>query len=264
MTNRRQSMLRSAASLCRGIGDLLLPGLCPACNQRPPTLDGLCERCARARLMLLAMPYCPRCGSTLGPGIRLDPGGCWQCPSPLPRFTRTVRLGPYAEPIRQTVRQLKYGRLDTLSAAATDLLAHAIRQADDLPLPDVIVAIPAHWRRRIGRGRDHAALIARRLSRALGVPLQTLLTRTRPTPPQTHLSRSARITNVRNAFAAKDTASLKDAHVLLIDDVTTTGATANECARTLRTAGASHVTLGVLAKSEPPEAYAEYLPAQDA
>jgi ComF family protein len=259
-TNPKPSWTRSLASVALGAVDLVLPAICPACQNRPPTVDGLCDTCATERLTLLAMPYCPRCGTTLGPGVPRNPGGCGRCPTPLPRFARTVRLGPYAGAIRQTVKQLKFQRGDFLSIATADLLACAIDATDDLPATDVVVPIPAHWRRRLSRGRDHAGLLARRLGRQLGLPVEPLLVRTRSTPPQTHLSRTARLANVRNAFATRRPDELQGANILLVDDVTTTGATASECARAMLASGAQHVTLGVLAKSEPREAYAEYLP----
>jgi ComF family protein len=263
MSNSRSSWTRAVVDLAKGAGDLLLPAVCPACQERPPTLDGLCEACAAERLTLLAMPYCPRCGMTLGPGVPADPGGCGKCPTPMPRFSRTVRLGPYAGPLRHAVKHLKFRRGDILSSAATQQLVCAINAADDLPGLDVVVPIPAHWTRRLARGRDHSGLLARRLARHLGLPLEPLLVRTRSTPPQTHLSRTARIANVRNAFTTRDPAAISGANILLVDDVTTTGATANECARALLKGGAKSVTLGVLAKSEPRDAYSEYLPQRD-
>ena len=81
----------------------------------------------------------------------------------------------------------------------------------------------------------------------------------RPTPPQVHLPRSRRVENVRGAFAARSPAALEGANVLLVDDVTTTGATVAEATRTLREARTHHVAVAVLAKAEPPTAYAEHL-----
>ena len=90
----------------------------------------------------------------------------------------------------------------------------------------------------------------------LGLPVGDELVRVRNTPPQVNLSRTGRMANVRDAFAVRHAAGVRGANVVLTDDVTTTGATANEAARTLLRAGANDVTLAVLAKAEPPRAYA--------
>ncbi len=90
---------------------------------------------------------------------------------------------------------------------------------------------------------------------ATGKQLGDQLIRVRHTPPQVHLPRTRRIENVRGAFAVRTKRRIEGARVVLVDDVTTTGATANEAARTLLKAGASNVHLAVIAKAEPPRAY---------
>ena len=121
---------------------------------------------------------------------------------------------------------------------------------------DVVLPIPMHWLRRLGRGFDHARAIAAGLARELSLPLGRELVRIRNTPPQVNLSRTRRMENVRGAFAVRDRVAIAGAQVLLVDDVTTTGATASEAARALLDADAAGVTLAVLAKAEPPTAYA--------
>jgi ComF family protein len=259
-TRQFRSLLHA---LSRGLAELVLPGICPACGKDATTRDGLCKACSTELLSLVALPYCPRCGSTLGLGAPARDDGCSQCPTPLPRFTQTVRLGPYAGPIRSAVRHLKFSRRGLLLEPFARLLAMGV-EARCQDRPDAVVAIPPHWRRRLSRRCDHAGSLARRLAKRLDSPYQSLLIRTRHTPPQRYLSRRARLENMRNAFAPCSVRDIAGSHLLLVDDVTTTGATANEAARTLVKAGASSVTLAVLAKSEPPTAYAEYRPAADA
>ncbi|KKM01737.1 hypothetical protein LCGC14_1791390, partial [marine sediment metagenome] len=100
---------------------------------------------------------------------------------------------------------------------------------------------------RIWRGMDHAQLLSEGLEAELQLPVERQLVRIRNTPPQVHLNRAQRATNVRKAFRVASKAPVRGARVLLVDDVTTTGATANEAARTLLRAGASTVALAVLA-----------------
>ena len=124
---------------------------------------------------------------------------------------------------------------------------------------DVVLPVPMHWRRRLQRGFAHARALAARVAIELHVPLGSDLSRTRNTPPQTHLPRSRRIENVRGAFAVRSPATVRGASILLVDDVTTTGATVDEATRALLAAGAHHVAVAVLAKAEPPTAYAHQL-----
>ncbi len=204
---------------------------------------------------MVALPYCPRCGATVGPNIPVREDGCSACPSTLPRFARVVRLGPYAAPLRRIIQQLKYRGTDQMLARLGQLLCEAVATRTDSDTLDVVIPVPMHWRRRLVRGTDHARAIAHQLARRLDLPLGDDLVRTRHTPPQVNLPRTRRIEIVRGAFALRSSAAVEGAHVLLVDDVTTTGATANESAKTLLSAGASKVTLAVLAKAEPPTAY---------
>jgi len=257
----RKSVFHAADACADGFADLLLPAACGACGRGGPLEGGLCGRCQLELLSLVAVSSCPRCGGSLGPNVPARPDGCGQCHSTLPRFARTHRLGPYAGCLRQAIRDLKYRRHLRLRGHLTRLLAERIRAAGDAQeaetrRPDVVLPVPMHWLRRLGRGFDHAHAIAAGLARELDLPLGCELVRIRNTPPQVHLPRTSRLQNVRGAFAVRSPAAIAGANVLLVDDVTTTGATADEATRVLLAAGAQSVTLAVLAKAEPPAAYA--------
>lgn len=219
---------------------------------------GLCTGCNVRLLSLASLPYCPRCGATIGPNLPVREEGCSQCPEPAPRFRRVVRLGPYTGPLRAAVRELKYRRDETLLRRFGRLLAEGLRAADLQTAPDLVLPVAMHWRRRIARGVDHARALARAIARPLGLPVGDELVRIRFTLPQVNLPRTRRIENVRGAFAARPAEAVAGANVLLTDDVTTTGATADAAARALLDAGAGAVTLVVIAKAEPPRAYAEH------
>ncbi|MFA6132887.1 MAG: phosphoribosyltransferase family protein [Phycisphaerae bacterium] len=253
-----QALLESARQLAGGLVDLFLPASCGGCGDGQVAAAGLCQRCSVRLLELVCLPYCPRCGATVGPNIPVRDDGCRGCPNTLPRFAQVIRLGPYADPLRPAVRDLKYRGRDALRRQLCMLLAEAVAARTDPRPLDLVMPIPMHWRRRLGRPFDHARLLAATLAGALDLPLGDELVRTRHTPPQVHLARSRRIENVRGAFGLVRPASLAGAHVLLVDDVTTTGATANEATRTLLEGGVSAVTLTVIAKSEPPTAYADH------
>lgn len=246
--------LRLAGSAFTG---LLFPESCQCCGSSDDISGGLCSRCNVRLLSLVVLPYCTRCGSTLPPNISQRTDGCGDCPSTLPRFEVTHRLGPYSDPLRTVVRDVKYrGRTGMLRRATVLLGGRVAAAAGEYP-PEVVTWVPSHWRRRLLRGTDHAQVIAERLAGELSLGLEGLLRRVRNTPPQVRLSRTARIENVRGAF--EPTCALAGETVLLVDDVTTTGATANEAARQILDAGAGHVQLAVLAKSEPGEAWRAHI-----
>lgn len=256
------AILRNATGAGRtiltGLVDLLLPNVCPGCRGAAVEKGGLCEACSVKLLSLVALPYCPRCGATLGPNVPIYPDGCWRCPTPLPRFSRVFRLGPYAQPLKRAIRDLKYRGRAGVTRQLCHLLAQVVETIEEDAKPDILVPVPMYWTRRIWRGMDHAQLLGEWLEAELQVPVERQLVRIRNTPPQVHLNRAQRATNVRRAFKVASKASVRGARVLLVDDVTTTGATGNEAARTLLRAGASSVTLVVLAKSEPPRAYTQH------
>jgi len=253
-----RTLKRGVRDVLTGLADLFLPDVCSGCGSADVSTGGLCEACNVKLLSLVSLPYCPHCGSTLGPNVPVYEDGCGGCPTVLPRFERVFRLGPYADPLRAAIRDMKYRRFFGLRRRFGFMLAEAIRAAEQRGAAsfDVIIPVPMHWQRRIARGQDHAALLAATIARDLRVPLGRELLRVRNTPPQINLSRTARAANVRGAFAVADKRSIAAARVLLVDDVTTTGATANEAARTLLAAGAATVSLAVIAKAEPPTAYA--------
>jgi ComF family protein len=179
------------------------------------------------------------------------------CPTTLPRFVQVVRLGPYADPLRAIVRRLKYRRQEGMLLQLGQMLAQATVGRTEGRRFDAIVPVPMHWR-RFSRGYDHTDVLARVLAAEVGLPVVRRLVRARHTPQQANLPKSRRDQNVRGAFQVRDGRTLACRSVLLVDDVITTGATANEAARTLLAAGVSAVVLAVLCKSEPPTAYAEH------
>lgn len=238
----------------RGAFDLFLPSLCPACQSQDAP-EGLCDECGKLLLRLAVLPYCHRCGSTL-PSQADQYESCRSCPPTLGRFERVVRVGPYAQPLRALIKNLKYYRQESLRDNLAAMLAAAVRARCDRKL-DLALSVPMHWRRRLSRGYDHAAILARPLAQMLALPIGDELLRLKHTPPQAHLSRTRRLQNVRGAFAVSHARTIEGASILLVDDVTTTGATADEASRVLLNAGAASVSLAVIAKSEPPAAYSE-------
>ncbi len=164
-------MLALISQTLRGLVDLAFPPCCAACGRFDGIADPLCEGCAAKLLAQVAHNYCPRCGSTLGEGLTSDITGCWQCPDPLPRFERLMRVGPYKSPLADVVRGQKFRRAHGSTGWMADLLAQRIAADATLANIELIQPVPLHWRRQWSRGYNQAGLIAAALAGKLHVPL---------------------------------------------------------------------------------------------
>jgi ComF family protein len=191
-------------------------------------------------------PGCPRCGL---PGAQAVCGACLLEP---PGFDRCHAAALFGGPLADAVHALKYGGRAAVAGPLGAWLAgqvtlSAARCAASAPTS--VVAVPLARRRRIERGYDQAALLADAVSRALRLPLRrAVVRRVRETPPQVGRSRAERLRNVAGAFGAAR--ALRGEHLVLVDDVVTTGATASACASALREAGAASITVLALARAE--------------
>jgi len=221
--------------------DLLFPPFCPVC-QAPlgaGRRDPLCGTCWQG-LERLAPPWCRRCGVALS-----IEGLCGECRTrrrPFSYARAAVRYGPIA---REALHAFKFGGRRALAAPLAELLAELGLGALPGAAPDLLVPVPLHARRERARGYNQSALLATRLGQVWGVPVALdALGRATATAPQTDLDAAARRQNVRGAFVARRPELIVGRHVLLVDDILTTGATAGECARCLTRAGAAAV--GVL------------------
>ncbi len=156
----------------------------------------------------------------------------------------------YRPPIDEVVRRLKYGRLEYL---ADDLAAAMAEVAATVAGHDWITAVPLHWRRRLERGYDQAALLAASVASRVSLPYREALVRSRSTPPQAARSAAARRANVAGAFRCRPRSGplLRGARVLLVDDVATTGATLEAASEALKRGGAARVTALVAALTPP-------------
>jgi ComF family protein len=227
--------------------DLLYPALCPVCDRGlgPGRRDPLCRDCWTA-IERIDDPFCETCGLPLpsfeGP-MSGRPVRCHGCLTTAPPFDYARAAGAYAGPLRDALHALKFGGQRAL---ARPLSALILEQCGALlgPHVDALVPVPLARERERDRGFNQATLLAAHLAAASGLPLEPRwLARRRGTRPQTELTAGERRANVARAFTAP--ARVAGAHVVLVDDIMTTGATAGECARTLRAAGARAV--GVLA-----------------
>jgi ComF family protein len=236
------------AQLFRDVTEFLYPGLCASCR-KPSGNSFLCEICSGEVDHLAITPACPLCALPLG-----YPNA--PCPYCIGRgvshYDRIVRLTPYDPPIRGLVHRLKYNRSWAVGEFFADRLLAMEAVKSLLQECDCVVPIPLHFLRRWGRGYNQAEVIARRLARACDLPLASPVVRQRNTEAQTHLhSRQRRMANLRGAFRLTDPAEIAGRHVVVVDDVLTTGATLQMLARTLKPAKPASLSALVVAVAEP-------------
>ena len=238
---------RFVRAAARTAADLVLPPTCLACRKPVGNADGLCPSCWTA-IGFIERPYCER----LGTPFVSEEGGALLSPAAIadpPAYDRARAAARYSDVARDLVHLLKYGdRLDLARPLGHWLVragAELLRDADAL------VPVPLHWTRLLQRRFNQSAALAQAVSAAAHIPVaDQILVRTRATRPQFGLARSERARNVQGAFAVAKPAQTdaKGRKLILIDDVLTSGATVDACARALRRAGASRVDVLVLSR----------------
>ncbi|MGH7916954.1 MAG: ComF family protein [Candidatus Binataceae bacterium] len=236
--------------------NFLYPPRCAACAERQPpdTIRRLCVRCL-ARIERVNEPWCEICGIPLTAATVESSRWCVQCAKSPPHFSTAraiARYRPNAGEDLQTVpsiiRRHKYGLDQSLARALAECLGEIVPLAGNDY--DVIIPVPLHRGRLRWRGFNQAALLGTAVARWMRRPMDVSnLVRVRATAPQTSQDHHQRRANVRRAFAIKRPRRVANCRVLLVDDVMTTGATADECARTLLEAGARRVDVLTLARA---------------
>jgi len=226
---------------------VLLPPHCLLCGDDGEAGRDVCSPCAAS--LARNRVCCPRCALPL----QVLAPACGECLQRPPPFEAAFAPFLYAHPLDLLMTRLKFGH----SLAAGRVLSELWDEATTAMAPSLpawFVPVPLHPSRLRERGYNQALELLRPLARSLGVPLaESLLARTRATPAQANLDASARRKNLRGAFEfhAKALRGIEPsvAHVALVDDVMTTGATLRECARVLRRAGIGRVDVWALARA---------------
>lgn len=230
--------------------DLLFPPLCIACRAPVAEPGSFCATCWQD-IRFLDGPMCTRCGVPFE--FELD-GECAACLAQPPAYDKARAVMRYDEHSRAPILALKHGdRLDLVPGFTRWLDRGGRRLLDET---DVILPVPLHRSRLWKRRYNQSAELARALGRLTGKPVAlTALVRARATPSQGEMvSAKARRRNMLGAFRVRRTPLLENARVLLVDDVLTTGATVEACARALKRAGARAVFVLALARSIRPTA----------
>ena len=229
---------------CDGLVAALLSPPCVACASVVSRIasGALCDACWLS-VQFITPPICVRCGD---PVLLSGPGGACGCSQLHPDVSAARALGPYEGTLRAVIHALKYQGRRSIAPRLARLLAE--RCGSILSGADVVVPVPLHWRRRWTRGFNQSEEIARHLR----LPVVGALRRVRHTPPQAGLAAERRATNLRDAFAPRRTGRWSGVHrsrVVLLDDVSTTGATVAACAEMLKEAGAAEVRVLTVART---------------
>jgi ComF family protein len=239
-----------ARAMMRAALDLALPRLCAGCRA-PVEGQGLCPACW-SKLSFISPPYCERLGIPFvydpGPGIL-----SMEAIADPPAYHRARAAVRFDEISRALVHALKYGdRLD-LAPMMGRWLSHAGHEL--LTEADALVPVPLHWRRNWARRFNQSAMLAAAVAAASGVPIAAgALTRVKATAQQVGLTRSERAANIQGAFRVPQDgkAAVVGRRLVVVDDVLTSGATVEGCARALLRAGAANVDVLVFARVADP------------
>lgn len=208
-----------------------------------------CERC----LDLVRAPLeerCPTCGAIVAIHASYK-GRCRLCYASKFHFSQAVCINNYGGLMQELVIRMKGRKDECLAMQLGTLLGYEMERLDLIEQIDVMAPVPRHWMKKFRNGFQASELICQRASKVTGIPyVGTLMKSTRPTQKQGMLSDLQRLENVKGAFAVNPffNEKIKGKTVALVDDVMTSAATANQCAKALKKAGAANVVVGVVAR----------------
>ena len=237
----------SAAStgLVRLLGDLCAPPLCPLC--RAARARGQAELCPDCQAALPQLPErrCHGCGGA-------NTGHLALCPECLRLGARpwdfAVTAFPFHGLVRDAIQCYKYRHRTSLAPFLARCMTEAWTTHAEDRRPDAVVPVPLHWFRTWQRGYNQAAILSRLIARKLQIKNITPLRRIRYTRQQARMDLAQRQKNIRNAFAVKNHDAIVNRHLLLVDDVFTTGATLAAATAALLEAGAASVDVLTIAR----------------
>jgi len=234
-----------------GAVDLLFPANCFACEQplrEPRDRIAYCTDC-QFEMARGDWPVCGRCAARV-PRIPGAVPNCPRCRDAKLRFDRALALGEYEGLLRDQLLAMKHDRSERIANSLGMWMAARFEEQLREPPVDAILPAPMHAWRRLANGTNGPAALARTLGRELDLPvLPRLLRLRRNMPRQVGLSQPARFRNVRGEMHVHPRPDVRGKHLLLVDDILTTGATASEAARVLQRAGAARITVLVVART---------------
>lgn len=232
----------------KALSSLFYPATCVVCSGDVERPEYICESC-RGRAPRITSPFCAKCSEPFS-GAITQTFSCANCEHRTLHFDSAVAAYRSRGLVRKLVHEFKYGHQRHLRHPLAEWLGETM---SDPRLRgrrfDLIVPVPLHPARERERGFNQATLLAELLARQVAVPLRAVLERIRYTTTQTAYDRAERMENLHDAFRLRKNMNVRELHVLLIDDVLTTGSTLSECARVLKEAGAISVHAATAARA---------------
>jgi len=236
--------LNPLSALC----SLFYPPACVVCSSEVERREYLCGSC-RERAPRIVAPFCAKCSEPFT-GAITQTFSCANCEHRTLHFDSAVAAYRSRGLVRRLVHEFKYGHHRYLRYPLADWLGETV---SDPRLRgrqfDLLVPVPLHPARERERGFNQAALLAELLGGKTALPVRPVLERVRYTTTQTAYDRAERMENLRDAFRLRKNRDVRGLHVLLIDDVLTTGSTLSECARVLKRGGALSVYAATAARA---------------
>ncbi|RKY39409.1 MAG: ComF family protein [Candidatus Omnitrophota bacterium] len=244
---QKEKWRRRLSSLLKTLREVVYPPICVLCRRRVKEEDNfLCPECYQ-KIERNKPPFCIKCGCSLA-NKRTSTYICAPCQKRVFYFERAWAVSRYEETIRNLLHLFKYRRQEYLAKPLGKLMAEFVKNNLNWKEIDYLVPVPLHPKKLRYREFNQTELLAREISHLLHLPLIDPLMRIKSTPSQTTLPEEKRFSNIANAFALRSNQFLSQKFILIIDDVFTTGATANECAQVLKKAGAKRVEILTLAR----------------
>ncbi|MFA5146273.1 MAG: ComF family protein [Candidatus Omnitrophota bacterium] len=238
--------MKSAGVIAKSILNLVYPLRCALCGKDldPLGRSGVCAACLHT-VRRNPGPHCRKCGRSVQDG----PGLCAECRTHHFHFEMARSACLYEGALKELIRLFKYkGRISLGRTLSSFLIDLACEDKDLLGGIDTVTYVPVQEALLRKREFNHSKVLAARLGDESGIPLADMLQKTRSTKRQNELSRAGRLTNLRGAFRAARRSAVSGKNILIVDDVMTTGATLDECAKTLLDAGAGKVRCLTLAR----------------
>lgn len=228
--------------------DMLYPRNCIGCGTvAPETFRYICWECWSASNRV-EPPFCNLCGDPVAGSIEHE-FICYACSAEHPAFTGARSAARYDGVVGEALRKLKYGKAFWLAPDLAAILKNCLQAEFSGVAFDWIVPVPLFHARRRERGYNQSAVLARELGKLIHCKtMPRMLRRIRSTTTQTNLTAPQRLSNVQNAFLSGKSRQLAGRRVLLVDDVMTTGATVNACAKALKKGGAETVHVLTVAR----------------
>jgi len=230
----------------QSLNHLFWPAICINCRISISETDNkLCRNCWDRLLNCTGADYCRRCGRDAGK-FALLAGKCPDCQGKEVRFDSIARAGIYEHTLRKMILSFKNGRTE-LDKVLGFLANSALQGSEFMDDVEIFVPVPLHWTRRLIRGYNQSHVLVKKLKHSTANISKDLIRIRRTKSQPAMASPAAREKNVAGAFAVRYRHKLNGRKICLVDDIKTTGATLNECAKTLKRAGASKVFALVLA-----------------